>query len=222
MELRVGVPQGSVLGPILFNIYSNDLLWVIGDCCNFADDTTIFACDKELSNVKQILEQNSDKAIQWFKENYMKLNTDKCKVIICGKKNETVSIKVGNSEISEEDSVKLLGIKIDNKLNFDKHISKIIKKANSKITVIQRSFKFLSFYKRKILLNSFVQSQFSYAPLVWMLHSKTVQKRINKVHEKFIKLLYDDHDSNFKELLDKEGTFTIHQINTQKLMIEIF
>ena len=140
-ELRVGVPQGSVLGPILFNIYLNDLLWVIGDCCNFADDTTIFACDKELSNVKQILEQNSDKAIQWFKENYMKLNTDKCKVIICGKKNETVSIKVGNSEISEEDSVKLLGIKIDNKLNFDKHISKIIKKANSKITVIQRSFK---------------------------------------------------------------------------------
>ena len=81
----------------------------------------------------------------------MKLNTDKCKVIICGKKNETVSIKVGNSEISEEDSVKLLGIKIDNKLNFDKHISKIIKKANSKITVIQRSFKYLSFYKRKIL-----------------------------------------------------------------------
>ena len=87
-------------------------MWVIGDCCNFADDTTIFACDKELSNVKQILEQNSDKAIQWFKENYMKLNTDKCKVIICGKKNETVSIKVENSEISEGDSVKLLGIKL--------------------------------------------------------------------------------------------------------------
>ena len=67
-----------------------------------------------------------------------------------------------------------------------------------------------------------MQSQFSYAPLVWMLHSKTVQNRINKVHEKFLKLLYDDHDSNFKELLDKEGTFTIHQINTQKLMIEMF
>ena len=218
-ELLVGVPQGSVLGPVLFNIYLNDLLWIIDDCCNFADDTTLYACDKNLNKVIEKLEKNSKNAMQWFKENYMKMNSDKCKLLICGRTNHSIKIKVGDSEIEEESWVKLLGVYIDNKLNFDKHISKMVKKSNSKITVIQRSFAYLSQAKRKLLLNSFVQSQFSYAPLVWMLHSKSLTQKINKIHYKFLKTLYNDYDSTFEKLLLKEGTFTIHQINTQKLLI---
>ena len=83
----------------------------------------------------------------------MKLNEDKCKLIICRKKPENTSIKVGSAEIWEEQFVTLLGICIDNKLNFDKHITKIVKKANSKIAVIQRSFRYLSKSKKKLSLN---------------------------------------------------------------------
>ena len=95
----------------------------------------------------------------------MKLNADKCKFIICGKKENSDSfVMVGDSKIKEEPWVKLLGIYIDKNLKFDHHISKLVKKANSKILVIKRSFKYLCQYKKKLLLSSFVQSQFSYSP----------------------------------------------------------
>jgi len=152
----------------------------------------------------------------------MKLNSEKCKFIICGKKDHSESLMVGCSEIKEEPFVKLLGIYIDNKLNFDYHISKIVKKANSKIAVVRRSFKYLSHYKKKILLSSFVQSQFSFSPLVWMMHSKKATVKINRVHKNLLKLLYDDSESSFQQLLAIDKTFTIHETNIQKLMIEMY
>ena len=124
--------------------------------------------------------------------------------------------------IKEVSSVKLLGVTIDNKLNFNEHISKLVKKANSKLNVIKRGLNMLSFNKRKILLNSFVQSQFSFAPLVWMLCGKDANKKINRVHYKFLQILYEDDTSTFEQLLDKHNAFTVHQRNIQNLLIEMY
>ena len=85
-DLILGVLQGSVLGPLLFNIYLNDLFFFLKDVgiCNFADDTTTYISDESLDNVLKLLEKNSMLAIHWFESNYMKLNIDKCRVMVLG------------------------------------------------------------------------------------------------------------------------------------------
>ena len=223
-ELIMGVPQGSVLGPLLFNIYLNDLFWNIeqADVCNFADDTTLYACDMDLDNVLKKLEHDSLLAIEWFEANYMKLNAEKCHLLVAGHKHEWTWAKIGNKIIWESEEEKLLGITIDRNLSFETHIANICRKAHCKLTAIARYSKLLDFNKIRTLVKSFVESQFSYCPLVWMFHNRKINTKINHLHERALRLVYTDDMSTFEELLKRDGAFTIHQRNIQCLAIEMF
>ena len=181
-NLIQGVPQGSVLGPLLFNIYLNDLFFFLKDVgiCHFADDTTTYISDESLENVLKSLVKNSMLAIRWFENNYMKLNTDKCHLIVLDYKHEQVWANIGKELIWEINDLKLLGITINRDLKFDKHVLKLCSKANQKLSALSRMAKLLSFNKRSALFKAFVESQFKYCPIIWMFHSRRTNNKINK------------------------------------------
>ena len=99
------------------------------EVCNFSDDTTFYACDKDLNNLITTLQHDSFLAIEWFENDLLKRNDDKCHLLISGHKYENVWAQIGNAKIWESKTWKLLGVKIDTTLNFDEHIRSLCKKA---------------------------------------------------------------------------------------------
>ena len=106
--------------------------------CNFADDTTLSAFSTNLEQLLYNLEYDTQSAIIWFENNYMKLNHKKCHFLIAGNVNEYLWVKVGDEMIWESDEKKLLGVTIDKNLNFNSHLANLCKKVGQKVTALAR------------------------------------------------------------------------------------
>ena len=223
-ELLQGVPQGSVLGPLLFNIFINDLFFINErtNICSYADDTTLHVCDLDLEAVLLSLQHDAMIAIEWFESNYMKINADKCHLILSGFRHQMHSIDLGGFKIWESREEKLLGVKIDNELRFNSHVLTICKEANRKLSALGRISNLIPFEQRRVLFKAFIESRFEYCPLVWMFHDRNVHHKINHLHERALRIVYKDDKSLFTELLKKDGSVTIHEKTIQKIALEMF
>ena len=221
-----GVPQGSILGPLLFNIFLNDLLLMVSETelCNFADDNTLYVSDNSLDNILLRLNKEIKNTLNWFSNNSMVANPDKFHLMFLGLKNNynELSVKIGNEKICASKEIKLLGVTIDNDLKFKSHIQNLCAKANNKTCALRRIRSHLPLNKAKIIFNSYILSNFSYCPLIWMFCNKKENNIINNTHKRALRILYNRPDLSLTELLDIDDSHSVHTLNLQKLMIEVF
>ena len=154
-EILFGVPQGSILGPLLLNLFLCDMFFAMNDIdfASYADDNTPYVSSGSIEDVIRILENDSIKLFKWFSDNIMKANKNKCHLVVSS--NKHVSMKLDNTEIEYNNCERLLGVKIDSKLNFKEHLDGIIKKASRKINALYHIIPYMNIAKRRLLMNSF-------------------------------------------------------------------
>ena len=150
MSLTRGVPQGSVLSPLLFNIFINDIFYFVRHArLNiYADDQQIYDSDKDPMTLHLRMENELTTIV--------KANPEKFQVMILGKKTYDFHFKIGNVEIDKEKSINLLGVNLDNKLNFSKHTSNICARVHNQIQVIKRFRHILSNSTKARLYKAFI------------------------------------------------------------------
>ena len=152
--------------------------------------------------------------------NEIKLNTDKCHLLLNSQDLNT--FKIGELHRSNSLSEKLLGITFDCKLKFNKHIEDICQKASQKLNTLARLAPYMETSKKRILMNPFFKSQFNYCPLVWMCCNRSLNTKIDQLHERCLRIVYNGKKSFFNDLLVKDDSASIHHQNLQKLAVGMF
>ena len=223
-ETIFGVPQGSILGPLLFNIFICDMFYFMEDfeIANYADDSTnLFN-----NSINQLLKNYWRNCWRNFIFNFIYMASEQLYEDQNWKESSsaiwqlTANIDVNVTE--SEDNQIVLSITTDSNLSFNKHINNLCKKASTKLNAFARISGYMDLPKHWVIKKSFITSQCGYCPLIWMFHSRALNNKINSIHERALRITYNDSKSTFEELLNKDNSVSIHHRNLQVLAIEMF
>ena len=225
-DVLSGIPQGSVLGPILFVIYINDLPDVLEGCVKiFADDTKVFTHIQEPKD-GEVLQRDLDSLGSWSEEWQLKFNVAKCGIIHYGRQENPVTYSMCSGttrqdlEVREEE--KDLGVVFDPTLKFSKHVSVVANKANRIVGLIKRTFDHMDEVMFKPLYKTLIRPHLEYANCVWSPFLQQDINRIEKVQRRATKIIPSIRDLPYEVRLQKLKLPTLAYRRLRGDMIQVY
>ncbi len=227
LDIFKGSPQGSVFGPFSYNMFSNDLLELLSEYVNiynYADDNTISCNGLSIAEAKEKMSIGLDVMIDWFHNNGLKANPEKFQLIFfgrnCNSENEELIFK--NNTINGKNTVKLLGVHIDQKLEFTVHVSEICRKAGYKLNVLQRISRNLNIQGSLILMHSFILSFFNFCSIAWHFCNISSSRKIEKIQARALKIIYKEYNVSYEELRTLSCIPLVYVQRLRRILDEIY
>ena len=223
-----GIPQGSGLGPFLLNVFMNDifLFMEICDLVNYADDNTLSIIESTVQLVLSALKKDAENAMSWFTNNFMQANPEKFQFMVMKKYTSKEAIpdfiEIHGTDIKRQQEVLLLGITIDEKLKFDKHIDKLCKRAARQINVMYRFRGIFDLKERQSMYETFILANFNYCPIVWHFCGKVCSRKIERIQKRALRFWLKDKTSTYETLLKKCNYSTLSIRRIKVIATEVF
>ena len=223
-EVVSGIPQGSVLGPLLFIIFINDM---IKECHYgsqiylYADDSKIYKYVRNESDAKE-LQEDLYRIVNWINKNLLKLNVKKCTIVSYGRDIQSHRYSIGDINLERSESIKDLGVTFDDGLSFENHIKEKVKKANSMLGIIKRNFDKMPPETSVMLYKSLVRSHIEYAGAVWSPHHKKSIELIENVQKRATRAFCRDKNLSYEERLRYLNLPTLRFRRIRGDMIELY
>lgn len=212
--LDCGVPQGTILGPLLFLLYINDLPNCLSNCepRMYADDTHLTFASDNIDDIQSYLNQDLENVCIWLKANKLTLNMTKTEFMLIGSRQRlrtlavSPTLSIDDTLIRQVNTTKSLGVFIDDKLNWNSHIEKLIKKIASGIGAIKRVRHLVPQVTLHHIYQSLVQPHFDYCNIVWGNSGVTLQEKLQKLQNRAARVLtFSDYDTDVNHLLETLG-----------------
>ena len=188
-DVTSGIPQGSVLGPMLFIIYINDMpTSVLSSIYLFADDAKVYR-NISSNDDPPTLQHDLQQLEKWSERWQLRFNSNKCKVMHLGRQNPRQNYTMGGTTLATTTSEKDLGVYVDTELTFEKHIETVVNQANRMLGLIRRSYTYLDSQSLLKLYTSLVRPTLEYANAAWTPILRRDQILLENVQRRATKLI---------------------------------
>lgn len=224
MNMIRGCPQGSSFGPLLWNLFQNDMAHYVrnADLTMYADDHQLYTMGKDFDKVRNNLEKEGKLAASWYKDNYLLANPDKFQSMIINPRNlntnsESPNIHIDGRIIKNTEYIKLLGVYFDENINFSKHISEMCKKVSKKVGVLMRLRNLIPCSAKLTIYKVYILSSLTYCHLVWHYCKSSDNRKIERIQERALRAVYRTKSESYETLMNRAGLPTLYNRRLQDI-----